>query len=85
MFGYLLTQYCRFIIFVFSDSKLTSLLENILGGNCKTRVLCCIPPVNNSPEIMSAVLTGCGMLAQVKNYPIINDCLAQVSVLSRLC
>ena len=27
---------------------------------------------------MSAVLTGCGMLAQVKNYPIINDCLAQV-------
>jgi len=27
---------------------------------------------------MAAVLTGCGMLAQVKNYPIINDCLAQV-------
>ncbi|XP_076813157.1 uncharacterized protein LOC143459772 [Clavelina lepadiformis] len=61
----------------YSDSKLTSLLENILGGNCKTRVICCLPPSNNKPEAMDSVLTGCGLLSQVKNYPIINDCLAQ--------
>lgn len=61
----------------YSDSKLTSIMEDILGGNCKTRVICCLQPSVNRPEILSGVLNGCGMLAQVKNYPIINDCLAQ--------
>nr|CAB3228707.1 coiled-coil domain-containing protein 78-like [Phallusia mammillata] len=61
----------------YSDSKLTSLLEDILGGNCKTRVICCLPPNGNRTEVLSAVLNGCGLLSQVKNYPIINDCLAQ--------
>jgi len=61
-----------------SDSKLTSLLEDVLGGNCKTRVICCLSPVNSRPDVLAAVLAGCGLLSQVKNYPIINDCLAQV-------
>nr|XP_018668567.1 coiled-coil domain-containing protein 78-like [Ciona intestinalis] len=61
----------------YSDSKLTSLLSDILGGNCKTRVICCLPSSSTRVEVMSAVLAGCGLLSQVKNYPIINDCLAQ--------
>lgn len=56
-------------------------MEDIIGGNCKTRVICCLKPSVNRPEILSGVLNGCGMLAQVKNYPIINDCLAQVSLI----
>jgi len=61
----------------YSDSKLTSVMEDIIGGNCKTRVICCLKPSVNRTENLSGVLNGCGMLAQVKNYPIINDCLAQ--------
>lgn len=61
----------------YGDSKLTSLCEDILGGNCKTRVICCLAPSTNRPDVLSTVLNGCGMLSQVKNYPIINDCLAQ--------
>lgn len=73
-----ITNFNFFVKIFFSDSKLTALLEDILGGNCKTRMICCLPPMYNRPEVMSAVLTGCGLLSQVKNYPIINDCLAQV-------
>jgi len=62
----------------YSDSKLTSILEDILGGNCKTRIICCLSSAtSNKPESLSIVLNGCGLLSQVKNYPIINDCLAQ--------
>jgi len=62
----------------YNDSKLTSIMEEILGGNCKTRVICCLSPSTSSrPDVLATVLNGCGLLAQVKNYPIINDCLAQ--------
>nr|XP_039262238.1 coiled-coil domain-containing protein 78-like [Styela clava] len=61
----------------YGESKLTSLLEDTLGGNCKTRVICCLPPTNSNPDVMSAILTGCGLLTEVKNYPILNDSLAQ--------
>lgn len=61
----------------YGDSKLTSILEEMLGGNCKTRVICCLPPNNQNPDVMAAVLSGCGLLTEVRNYPILNDSLAQ--------
>ncbi|XP_069503105.1 coiled-coil domain-containing protein 78 [Ambystoma mexicanum] len=56
----------------YSDSTLTQLLEDALGGNCKTRVICCLPP-NPEPRRLAAILKTCTALSQVKNFPILND------------
>ena len=61
-----------------SDSKLTQLLQEQLGGNCHTRALVCLKPESN-PDVVNAVVRFCGHLAQVKNFPVVNDALAQVS------
>lgn len=56
----------------YSESKLTQLTQDAFGGNCKTRIICCLPP---KPEIqrLSAVLRTCATLSQVKNFPVLND------------
>nr|XP_014345020.1 PREDICTED: coiled-coil domain-containing protein 78 isoform X1 [Latimeria chalumnae] len=59
-------------VICYSDSKLTQLLEDVLGGNCKTRVICCLRP-GSDPRHLTAVLKTCSALSQVKNYPILND------------
>nr|XP_033770905.1 coiled-coil domain-containing protein 78 isoform X2 [Geotrypetes seraphini] len=56
----------------YSDSKLTQLLEETLGGNCKTRVLCCLTPTPESQRL-AVVLKTCAALSQVKNFPVVND------------
>ncbi|XP_069066659.1 coiled-coil domain-containing protein 78 [Pleurodeles waltl] len=56
----------------YSDSTLTQLLEDVLGGNCKTRVICCLPP-DPDPRRLAAILKTCTALAQVKNFPVLND------------
>ncbi|XP_069760773.1 coiled-coil domain-containing protein 78-like isoform X2 [Narcine bancroftii] len=60
----------------YSESKLTQLTQDAFGGNCKTQVICCLPP---EPEIhrLSAILRTCAALAQVKNFPVLNDHLAE--------
>ncbi|GFO36651.1 coiled-coil domain-containing protein 78-like isoform x1 [Plakobranchus ocellatus] len=60
----------------YNDSKLTQLLQEELGGNCHTRALICLKPESN-PDIVNAVVKFCGNLAQVKNFPVVNDALAQ--------
>ncbi|XP_062568763.1 coiled-coil domain-containing protein 78-like [Saccostrea cucullata] len=60
----------------YSDSKLTQLLREELGGNCKTRALLNIKP-QADPSTFNAVLQFTIRLSQVKNYPIINDSYAQ--------
>ena len=66
-----------FLIFVYSDSKLTLLLKNELGGNCKTRAILCLKPVFDQ-DVLSAILNFSTRLSHVKNFPIVNDSLAQV-------
>ncbi|XP_062915321.1 coiled-coil domain-containing protein 78 isoform X1 [Mobula hypostoma] len=56
----------------YSESKLTQLTQDAFGGNCKTRVICCLPP-NPDPQHLSAVLRTCASLSQVKNFPVLND------------
>lgn len=63
--------------FYFSDSKLTQLLREELGGNCKTRALLNIKP-QSDPNTFSAIVQFTTKLSQVKNFPIINDSYAQV-------
>ncbi|XP_030067801.1 coiled-coil domain-containing protein 78 [Microcaecilia unicolor] len=56
----------------YSGSKLTQLLEEALGGNCKTRVLCCLTPTAES-RCLAVVLKTCAALSQIKNFPVLND------------
>ncbi|RUS87317.1 hypothetical protein EGW08_004929, partial [Elysia chlorotica] len=60
----------------YNDSKLTQLLADQLGGNCHTRALVCLKPESN-PDVVNAIVRFCGHLAQVKNFPVVNDALAQ--------
>ncbi|XP_048255724.1 coiled-coil domain-containing protein 78-like isoform X2 [Haliotis rufescens] len=60
----------------YSESKLTQLLREELGGNCKTRALVCLKPVT-TPETLTAVIKFVTNLSQIKNFPILNDNFAQ--------
>ena len=55
------------------------LLKDALGGNCKTKALVTLHPSDSSS--LSTVLRTAGQLAQVQNYPVINDFMAKVCVL----
>ena len=72
----------EFVFFFFSDSKLTQLLQDELGGNCKTRALLNIKP-QSDPSTFNAIVLFTTRLGQVKNFPIINDSYAQVCSGSR--
>ena len=52
------------------------LLKDALGGNCKTKALVTLQPSDSSS--LPSVLKTAGQLAQVQNYPIVNDFLAKV-------
>jgi hypothetical protein len=56
---------------------LTLLLKDALGGNFKTKVLVTLKATET--PALSTVLTMSGKLAQIHNYPIINDHMTQVS------
>ncbi|WAR23394.1 CCD78-like protein [Mya arenaria] len=60
----------------YSDSKLTRLLRNELGGNCKSRAILCLKPVTHS-ENLTSILNFATRVTQVKNFPIVNDSYAQ--------
>ncbi|XP_031553927.1 coiled-coil domain-containing protein 78-like [Actinia tenebrosa] len=59
----------------YSDSKLTLLLKDALGGNCKTKVLVSLK-ATETPSL-STILTVSGQLGQIHNFPIINDHITQ--------
>lgn len=61
-----------------SESKLTQLLQEEIGGNCKTRAIICLKPKTDS-DITAAVLKFATNLSHIRNFPIVNDALAQVS------
>ncbi|XP_067912544.1 coiled-coil domain-containing protein 78 isoform X2 [Heterodontus francisci] len=56
----------------YSESKLTQLTQDAFGGNCKTRVICCLAPKSEAQRL-AAILRTCSTLAQVKNFPVLND------------
>ncbi|XP_067859476.1 coiled-coil domain-containing protein 78 isoform X2 [Heptranchias perlo] len=56
----------------YSESKLTQLTQDAFGGNCKTRVICCLSPKPETQRL-SAILRTCSTLSQVKNFPVLND------------
>ncbi|KAK2159852.1 hypothetical protein LSH36_145g07016 [Paralvinella palmiformis] len=60
----------------YTESRLTYLLREEFGGNCKTRVLMCFRPQGDS-NLITAALNLATQLSQVKNFPVINDHLTQ--------
>ena len=75
MYGYL----CGAFWLYFRESKLTQYLRDEIGGNFKTRVFVCLKP-HCEVERLEAVLQFATKFSQVKNYPVLNDYLTQVSL-----
>jgi hypothetical protein len=61
-----------------SESKLTSLLHDELGGNCITRTLLCLKPKTKDPKVLQVILRLSADLAKVVNFPVFNDSNFQV-------
>lgn len=68
------------IILCVRESKVTLLLKDALGGNCKTKALVTLHPSDTLG--LASVLRTAGQLAQVQNYPIVNDFMAKVLYIS---
>ena len=56
---------------------MTSLLQDQLGGNCRTRVLVCFSPFSD-PSATSELFQLADNLSKVKNFPLLNEAFAQV-------
>ena len=71
------------VVTSYAGSNLTRLLRDELGGNCVTRVICCLRASSNKngsdESILSAVLRFTTQLSQVVNFPVVNDPFARVS------
>ena len=65
-----------FIVYFSRESKVTLLLKDALGGNCRTKALVTLHPSDSSS--LATVLETAGQLAQVQNYPVVNDFMAKV-------
>lgn len=68
------------IILCVRESKVTLLLKDALGGNCKTKALVTLHPSDTLG--LASVLRTAGQLAQIQNYPIVNDFMAKVLYIS---
>lgn len=55
-------------------------MKDALGGNCKTKALVTLHPSDSLG--LASVLRTAGQLAQVQNYPIVNDFMAKVLCIS---
>ncbi|KAK6188499.1 hypothetical protein SNE40_004662 [Patella caerulea] len=60
----------------YKQSVLTQLLQEELGGNCKTQAIICIKP-RTAFDVSNTLLRFCLNLSQVTNFPVVNDSLAQ--------
>lgn len=78
----LIIQLYEVYYFYFSESILTSLVKDDVGGNSKTRVIFCLKP-HNEPSFFEPIHRFVYQCTQVKNFPVLNDPFAQVS--TRMC
>ncbi|PFH33838.1 putative Chromosome-associated kinesin KLP1 [Besnoitia besnoiti] len=57
----------------YRDSKLTRLLQNALGGSCKTVMLCALSPASSNYEETLSTLRYADRVKQVKNFAVVNE------------
>ena len=62
----------------YRDSKLTRLLENSLGGNCKTTMIATISPAQCSFNESLSTLNFAKRAKNIKNRPVINEDIDQL-------
>lgn len=55
----------------FRQSKLTAMLPDVLGGNCRTTVITTIPPADYKAN--SFVLEFSSLFKKIRNFPVVND------------
>ncbi|XP_070563966.1 coiled-coil domain-containing protein 78-like isoform X2 [Ptychodera flava] len=60
----------------YRESKFTSLLHDIMGGNCKTTVIVHFRP-QPDPHTLSVILRLSSQLSLIRNFPVLNDSLCQ--------
>ncbi|KAK9294941.1 hypothetical protein QLX08_010621 [Tetragonisca angustula] len=65
----------------FRDSKLTRLLQNSLGGNAMTAIICAVTPV--ALEETQCTLSFASRAKSVKNKPQINEVMSDAALLKR--
>ena len=66
--------------YIFSQSKLTSLLQEELGGNCRTKVLMCMKS-NTNGALANIVVSMSNQFVQILNFPVRNNIYLQVRFL----
>ncbi|KAL7632927.1 UNVERIFIED_CONTAM: hypothetical protein RMT77_016754 [Armadillidium vulgare] len=65
----------------FRDSKLTRILQNSLGGNAKTVIICTVTPANKEQTLSTVRFAS--RAKSIKNKPIINEVVSDQALLKR--
>jgi hypothetical protein len=60
-----------------SGCALTKLLQDVLGGNCRTQLIMCFGELEDA-ESISEMVQLAENFSKVKNFPIINEDISQV-------
>ena len=67
----------------FRDSKLTRLLEDSLGGNCKTTMMAMVSPASESYSESHQTLKFATRAKKIKNEAVINEDVDQRTLLRK--
>ena len=68
----------------YRDSKLTRILQNSLGGNAKTAIICAVTPAAMSEEQTISTLRFAMQAKTIKNHAKVNEVLDDAAKINRL-
>lgn len=68
----------------YRDSKLTRILQNSLGGNAKTAVICAVTPATQHAEETLSTLKFAARAAAIVNTAVVNEVLTEAAQLKRM-
>ena len=68
----------------YRDSKLTRILQNSLGGNAKTAIICTVTPAARSEEQTISTLRFASEAKQIQNHAVVNEVLDDQAQISRM-
>merc|ERR1719410_688163 len=68
----------------YRDSKLTRILQNSLGGNAKTAIICTVTPAAMSEEQTISTLRFASEAKKIQNHAKVNEVLDNQATISRL-
>merc|ERR1711976_728880 len=68
----------------FRDSKLTRILQNSIGGNAKTAIICTVTPAAMSEEQTVSTLRFASQAKTIQNHATVNEVLDDKAQINRL-